>query len=256
MKKRQKKKLQQKLKLMSGLLLVLLFGIFIGVIGQELFKDNEPIISGTVENEILISDNVGFIKVPAINSNGTGISTELFVKLEKGSGRTLVDIDNLLFWADTQNSIRMAKLVSENITGVKLDDYDLTFSINANASLIGGESAGAALALASIAAIQNITLNETVMITGTVNHDGSIGPIGGVLEKAKAAKQVGAIKFIVPLLQGNEIIYETIEHCETFGIMEWCSTERIPKQVDIANESGLEVIEVGSIEEALTYFIS
>ena len=94
------------------------------------------------------------------------------------------------------------------------------------------------------------------MITGTVNHDGSIGPIGGVLEKAKAAKQVGAIKFIVPLLQGNEIVYETVEHCETFGIMEWCSTERIPKQVDIANESGLEIIEVGSIEEALTYFIS
>ena len=187
MKKRQRRKLQQKLKLTSSLLLILLFGIFIGVIGQSMFWANEPISSEQAENEILLEDNVGFIRVPAINSNGTGISTELIVKLEQGSGRTLVDIDNLLFWADTQNSIRMAKLVSENITGVNLDNYDLTFSINANASLIGGESAGAALTLASIAAIQNIILNKSVMITGTVNHDGSIGPIGGGLEKAKAA---------------------------------------------------------------------
>ena len=92
------------------------------------------------------------------------------------------------------------------------------------------------------------------MITGTINHDGSIGPIGGILEKAKAAGDIDASLFLVPLLQAQEIVYEESEHCEKFGFMEWCSIERIPKQIDISQEAGIEVKEVGSIQEALDYF--
>tara|TARA_Y100000310_G_scaffold335277_1_gene416880 strand:+ start:403 stop:1185 length:783 start_codon:yes stop_codon:yes gene_type:complete len=238
-------------------ILVLLSVFFSGIYVQTFFpvvKFQEEFETVQVE-EVFLGENIAYVNVPAINQEGDGVSTKLIVKAEEGTGKTLVDINSLLYWVDTQNSIRMAKVVAKNYTGYNLNNYDLTFSVDANASLIGGESAGAALSLATIAAIQNLELKDSVMITGTINHDGSIGPIGGILEKAKAAKDVGSTLFLVPLLQSTEITYETNEHCETFGLMEWCTVEKIPVQVDINSEVGIDVVEVGNIKEALEYFV-
>ncbi len=194
--------------------------------------------------------------LPAVNQEGEGVTTTLSVEAMPGNGRVLLDIDNLLFWADTEHSMRKARIVAGNITGLNINNYDIIYNIDANASLIGGESAGAALTIATIAALQNKSLNENVMITGTINHDGSIGPISGVLEKAKASKDLGATTFLVPLLQSRDVTYETIEHCEQFGWTEVCTTEQIPKKVNVGDESGIAVEEVGTIEEALKYFFA
>jgi len=233
-------------------LLVFFSGIYIQNYFNVLPEQN---FETTQVEEFLVGENVAYVNVPAVNQEGDGVSTRLIVKAEEGTGKTLVDIDSLLYWVDTQNSIRMAKLVAKNYTGKSLDNYDLTFSVDANASLIGGESAGAALSLATIAAIQNLELKDDVTITGTINHDGSIGPIGGILEKARAAKDVGTNIFLVPLLQSKEITYESREHCETFGLMEWCTIEKIPMEIDIRAEVDIEIVEVGNIQEALTYFV-
>jgi uncharacterized protein len=240
------------------IILSLIIGIGIGYEGSNYFnklKDGKVESMGNTSlGETILGEYESLIKVPAVDNDGNGVSTDLIVKVEKGTGRTLVDIDTLLFWVDTQNSIRMAKIVAENITGLDLDNYDITYKVNANASLIGGESAGAALTIATIAALQNKKIRDDVMITGTINHDGSIGPIGGVLEKAKAAKEAKASIFLVPLLQSHEVVYEEKKHCEKFGFMEWCNVERIPKKVSIGNEADIEIEEVGSIKEALDYF--
>jgi len=236
----------------------LLIGLTVGMYVEYMFKfiEKDNLQPVKIENkQVFIREpNTAYIQVPAVDNNGNGVSTVLAVKAEPGTGRTKVDIDSLLFWVDTQNSIRIARRVAENVTNVSADNYDMTFSILANASLIGGESAGAALTLASIAALSGEELNQDFMITGTINHDGSIGPIGGVLEKASAAKDIGATKFFVPLLQSDEITYDESEHCETFGLMEWCTTERIPKRVQVGDVSGIEVIEVGNIRDAYNYF--
>lgn len=237
--------------------ILIVLGILAGIYLENEFDvlEEQEIESVEIDYEV-DGEGYSYISVPAIDNEGNGVSTLLMVKAEPGTGKTLVDIDSLLFWVDTQNSIRMAKLVAENVTGLETDMYDMTFSIMANASLIGGESAGAALALASIAALKGDELRKDVVITGTVNHDGTIGPIGGILEKAQAAKETKASLFLVPLLQSNEITYEESQHCEKFGFMEWCTTERIPKKVNIMEEAGIEVIEVGSIQEAYEYFVN
>lgn len=238
------------------LMFILIIGILLGALGQKYFGFFKEITPTKIEKRTFEGEEgVTYIKVPAVDNTGEGVATTLAVRVEEGTGKTLVDIDSLLFWVDTQNSIRMAKLVAENITGVDTSKVDLTYSIDANASLIGGESAGTALTIATIAALENQNLNNDVMITGTVNHDGSIGPVGGVLEKAKAAKSSGATILLVPLLESREITYVENEHCEKFGLLEWCTTERIPVQVDVAKESGIEVIEVGTVKEAYSYFV-
>ncbi len=194
------------------------------------------------------------MNLPAIDDAGNGVATLLKVEAINGTGRTLTDIENLLFWADTQQSMRMARSVANKISKVNLANIDLIYSVEANASIVGGESAGAALAIATIAAIEGKQINPNVMITGTINHDGSIGPVSGILEKAKASEQAGAEIFLVPLLQSGDVIYETEQYCEKFGLSEICSSETRPRKVNVSEEAGIEVIEVGSIEAALTYF--
>lgn len=196
------------------------------------------------------------MNLAAVDSNGNGVTTPIYVEATKGTGRTLVDIENLLFWADTQQSIRTARQVAGNVTGIDLNKYDLVYNIKANATLVGGPSAGAALAIATIAALEGKQPNSNVIITGTINHDGSVGPVGGILEKAGAAKQEGANIFLVPLTQSQDVVYQNVQHCEKYGGLDVCTTESIPQRVDIENETGINIVEVGSIQDAESYFFS
>ena len=213
---------------------------------QEEKKVNEFVSLG---NSTLITMNL-----PAVDAAGNGVATILSVEAVPGSGRTLTDIENLLFWADTQQSIRMARFVANNISNKNVNTHDLIYTIKANASLIGGPSAGAAITIATIFALRREKPREDIMITGTINHDGSIGPVSAILEKAKASKQAGANIFLVPLLQSRDVVYETTEHCEKFGYTEICQTESIPRKIDVASEAGIQVIEVANINDALEYF--
>ncbi len=194
------------------------------------------------------------LMLPAIDNEGRGVPTFLFVKAVEGEGKTLTDIENILFFADTQHSIRIARMVAENITQVNCSKYDLIYSIKANASVIGGPSAGSAITIGTISALTGKQPNKSVMITGTINHDGSIGPVSSILEKARASKKAGAELFLVPLLQSREVVYEVKKHCEEFGFSEVCWEEKVPKKVNVGEEAGIDVREVESIEEAEEYF--
>ena len=202
----------------------------------------------------LANSTQALIYLPAVDSKGNGVMTLLVVEAIPGSGRTFVDIDNLLFWADTQHSIRIAKNVAENLSGINTSYYNFVYNIYADASVIGGESAGAAITIATISVLKNKSLREDVIITGTVNHDGTIGRVHSILAKAKAAKAMNASLFLVPLLQSREVTYESHRHCEKFGPTEVCTTEEIPKYVNVGEEANITLIEIGTIQDALKYF--
>ncbi len=195
------------------------------------------------------------IKVPAVDNEGNGVATVLTVQAIPGEGRTLTNINQLLFWVDTQYSIQIAKYVAENITNVNTSKVDLIYTIETDATVIEGPSAGAALTAATIAVLQNKSVDPEVSVTGTINADGSIGPVGGILEKAKASKDVGIKTFLVPEGQGTQTSYTPEKDCEQFGGFTYCTTEYKRQRINITAESGIEIVEVSNIEEALKYFL-
>lgn len=207
----------------------------------------EPIISAT---------NVVTINLPAIDNQGTGVIAKLKVQAIPGEGRVLTNIENILFWVDTQFSIRIAKDVAKNITGKNLSNFDFIYTIETDASVIEGQSAGAAITIATISVIENKTLPPNVMITGTINPDGTVGSVGGILVKAKASKDVGAKLFLVPSGQGTQVNYIPEKKCEQIGPITFCTTEYKPQRIDISKDVGIEVKEVSTIEEALKYFVA
>jgi len=213
----------------------------------EIVFSNTPVITETGQYASML--------VPAVDEQGEGLVTNLTVEVKQGQGKSLVDIDGLLFWVDTQNSIRTAKNVAEQITLINLDNYDITYSIVTNASAVEGPSAGAALALVTIAALENKKLKSNVMITGTIWHDGSIGRVGDVFAKARAAKLFGATTFLVPPGQSVETNREYKKKCKNFLISKVCSSDWETSIVNISDEVGIEVIEVENIEETLSYLV-
>lgn len=194
------------------------------------------------------------INVPAVDQQGAGVVTSLRVDVMPGTGRTLTNIDRIFFWVDTQDSIRTARMVAEKVTEVDLSQYDMVYTIKANASVIEGPSAGAAITIATIAAVQGRRLKENIMISGSIDGTGAIGPVGGIAVKANASRDVGAELLVVPRGQKVFNTMDTMEYCERTGWTQVCQTEQIPRRVDVQNESGIRVEEAGNIEEAIKYF--
>ena len=249
-----KKQKNKSNKIILYLIVIIIILIFLTAI-QKVSENKNQINSNDQKLKIQeVKPGIIAMNIPAVDSEENGVPTLLTIETKSGTGKTLVNIESLLFWADTQHSIRQAKLVAENITQISSNNLDLTYNIKAEASIIGGPSAGSALTIATIAALKNQTLNPNIMIIGTINHDGTIGPVSGIFEKAKAAKKTGAEILLVPLLQSRDVIYETRQHCETFGNTEICSTETIPTKINIEEETGIKVIEIENINEAMTYF--
>jgi len=255
--KSKERRISAKIVILSIIIAILLIiNIYLIYSGINANVQEEKIISEipkfiSFDNSTLVS-----IRMPAIDDAENGVLTYLTVEATPGTGRILVDIDNLLFWEDTQQSMRTARKVAATISGKNIDEYDLIYNIYANASTIGGPSAGAAITMATLAALEGKKLRDDVMITGSINHDGSLGPAGSILEKAKAAKLSGAKVFLVPLLQSRDVVYEITKNCETFGWTEICSTEQIPRKINIASDVGITVIEIENMTEAMRYMIA
>lgn len=239
----------------TGIVLVSVFVLLAIFTSREEIKLSSLSDNQTTHPFQSIVLNTVTINVPAVDNQGNGVVAKLKVQAIPGEGRILTNIDNLLFWVDTQFSIKVAEMVAENITGAELSKTDLIYTIETDASVIEGGSAGAALTIATIAVLQNKTIPSDVMITGTINPDGTIGPIGSVLAKAKASKDVGAKLFLVPEGQGNQINYRPEKKCEQVGPVTFCSTEYKPEKIDISKDVGIEVKEVSTINDALKYFI-
>jgi len=245
--------------------LVVLIAFFVGLlIGffslSETYVENIEFHNYTYYN---FTENGGFqgakLVLPAVDEAGNGVATDLIVEITKGNGRTLSNIDKLIFWVDTQQSIQIAKGVAEEISGISADNIDIIYSIDAGeATIIGGPSAGAALTIATIAALQNKTLKENIIITGTIEPDGTIGQVGGILEKATASKDIGATLFLVPYGEGYARDVRPVKDCEEERgpgyRIEHCKITYEVSETSIGEEVGIEVKEVKNIQEALEYF--
>ena len=200
------------------------------------------------------------IKLAAVTAEGEGMLSLAEVEVKDGKGRVLFAM-NPFVEPDTQLSAETAALVAQKFAHKSLKNKDVIYSIKAeNVQLVGGPSAGAALTAATIAAILHKNIRKDVIITGTINKDGSIGKVGGILEKAQAAAKAGIKIFLVPKGQGKITIYEKkVEEKRGPGFI-FQTIEYVPKEVDLNKlmyeQHKMQVIEVSNIKEALKYILT
>ncbi|MDO8648120.1 MAG: S16 family serine protease [Candidatus Diapherotrites archaeon] len=229
-------------------LVIIMFGIgfFTGYSMQPQAQKLAPI------TEAKLSASVNIVAVTADNQ---GVVSQASVEIIPGSGRILLSV-NPFIEPDTQDSAKTAAQVAEKYTGKSLQDKDLILTIeNSQAQLVGGPSAGAAFTLATIAAIEKKQVNQNAAITGTINSDGSIGQIGGVIEKATAAAEKGLSLFVVPKGQRVFMIYQPQTQEIQRGNLKITRTFYVSKRIDLQEylkEQGysIQIAEAASITEA------
>lgn len=154
-------------------------------------------------------------------SDGVGVVVPIEVKITKGTGLISVDIKNVEMLSDVQDSVRTAVKVAQDYTGIDFSKKDVTISfVNEDKQIVSidGPSAGSVITTTIIAAAKDKVINKKILMTGTIEMDKSIGEVGGVSEKALAAKEFGATVFLVPL--GEKVSIPGIEVVEITTIQE------------------------------------
>ncbi len=92
---------------------------------------------------------------------------------------------------------------TQALLGVSLQDrpsYQFPFQVEIDSQQVGGPSAGLAFTLAILDRLTpgDLTGDRKVAVTGTIELDGTVGPVGGVVQKTEAAVSEGATLFLVP----------------------------------------------------------
>ncbi|MDR3782305.1 MAG: hypothetical protein P4K92_03225 [Candidatus Nitrosotalea sp.] len=233
---------------------------------NELLQQIQNMPESPVSNSKKYTESISAVAVyPIVQSDGffqttayNGTILKITVDIRDGTGLVLANTA-IPEGVDFQDSARVAVQVAHNITGVDLSNKDVIFSIttdNQNLHAVDGGSAGGAMTVLLTSAILGKSINGHVLMTGTIQPDGTIGPIGGVLEKAQAAAGYGAKIFLVPSGQG--VVEE--QHCtqSTQGLFVYqsCSPQEVSLASIMESKYGMKVIEVGSIDDVLKYFNS
>lgn len=78
--------------------------------------------------------------------------------------------------------------------------YTPDFSIDFTLQDIGGPSAGLAFAMGIVDKLtpDDITGGRHIAVTGTIDPEGNVGPIGGIRQKLSGAREAGAELFLMP----------------------------------------------------------
>ena len=155
-----------------------------------------------------------------VKNSGEGVVIPMGVKIAKGTGILSVNIKGVDLQSGATASIRTASQVASKISGVDISKKDVTVSFVNEGDLVvlDGPSAGGAITVTMIAALENKNMDTDSMMTGTIETGGSIGKVGGVSAKATAAKKNGASKFYVP--KGENVFIDGLNVVELDDIQD------------------------------------
>ncbi|MFH0986832.1 MAG: S16 family serine protease [Candidatus Micrarchaeota archaeon] len=148
--------------------------------------------------------NISVYGVGVHMDNETGELIEIQISMKPGSGRTFFDSTFTSYGTDLQDSIDIVKSYAEKYTEISLDDYDLSIKTTSQAHIIEGSSASATMTVGLIALMENKTVPENIVMTGTVDEYGRIWQIAEIDVKIKVADDMGIVKMLVPNTQCDE----------------------------------------------------
>jgi Lon-like protease len=111
----------------------------------------------------------------------------------------------------TQRTVtaRTAESDGRAVIGVGLRlDYDLPFEVTLRTGSVGGPSAGLmfSLAIYDVLTPGELTGGKSIAGTGTMQDDGTVGPIGGIRQKLVGAQRAGAEFFLAPAENCSEVL--------------------------------------------------
>jgi len=181
-----------------------------------------------------------------------GSIMNISVEIAAGKGRVLVQTKPLM-GVVFQGAANTAVAVARNKTGVDLSKSDVIFSIDSGdiISEVDGPSAGALMTLLTISALEKQPIDQSLTLTGTIDSNGHVGAIGGIVAKATAAKENGKTLFLIP--EENQLITPPVTITSNTGIFSVAQQpqQQVSARDYIEKNVGINITYVNTIDDVI-----
>jgi Lon-like ATP-dependent protease len=113
----------------------------------------------------------------------------------------------------------VSAIIKKNI-GTDISKKDIHIQFLQTYEGVEGDSASVSVAVAVFSALQNLTVNQGVAMTGSLDVRGNVLPVGGVSGKIKAAYDAGIRKVIIPASNVKDVYLdkEVMEKMSIVGV--------------------------------------
>ena len=93
-------------------------------------------------------------------------------------------------------------------TGTDISNYDIHIQVLQSYEGVEGDSASVSVATAVVSALENIPVDQSVALTGSLSIRGDVLPVGGVTGKIEAAAEAGISKVLIPKSNMDDVLIE------------------------------------------------
>lgn len=173
------------------------------------------------------------IYLAAVTGEASGGVFQLTVETRPGNGTIYTAVNPRTGFA-TQESEEIAVDYAFANSNYRRGECDIFFRISGtdDKTTVDGPSAGAAMTVATRAALTGKRIRQDIVMTGTVSSAGNVGEVGGIIEKAIASADSGAAYFLTPKLQVHEALL--VSSVSKGGNFQAIETLTIPEAEKIA----------------------
>ncbi len=151
---------------------------------------------GTVNGLAIIGDRSGII-LPIVAEAAPAQSKEEGRIIATGK---LGDI--------AKEAVQNVSALIKKHTGTDISSYDIHIQFLQAYEGVEGDSASVSVATAVVSSLENIPVDQSVALTGSLSVRGDVLPVGGVTGKIEAAAEAGIRKVLIPESNINDVLIE------------------------------------------------
>jgi len=107
-----------------------------------------------------------------------------------------------------QEAVQNVSAVFKKFTGRDISRKDIHIQFVGTYEGVEGDSASISIATAVISSLENIPVNQSVAMTGSLSVRGDVLPVGGITQKIEAAAQAGIREVLIPQANLNDVLIE------------------------------------------------
>jgi len=107
-----------------------------------------------------------------------------------------------------QEAVQNVSAVFKKFTGKDISSKDIHIQFVGTHEGVEGDSASISVATAVISSLENIPVDQSVAMTGSLSVRGDVLPVGGITPKVEAAAQAGIKEVLIPQSNLNDVLIE------------------------------------------------
>lgn len=107
-----------------------------------------------------------------------------------------------------KEAVQNVSALIKKYTGTDISSHDVHIQFIGTYEGVEGDSASISVATAVISALEEVEVDQSVAMTGSLSVRGEVLPVGGVTPKIEAAAQVGIKKVVIPKANLMDVLIE------------------------------------------------